>query len=400
MLVFAPLAAIAEYLGVGFRVIYILYSADYELYLGGNNLPEEEVLIHPTEALLAVCEQLGIPLTLFCDVACLWRYRTLGRDRFPDLAEGQLQDAVARGHDVQTHLHPHWLTARFTDGQYHFDPAHYLLGTLSQDPADCLLRIRQLLARARDMLTTLLRPHAPKYRCLAFRAGGYGLQPGEGMILQALLETGYRIDSSIIPGAVFRTNVQRVDFSSVPQAPNYGLSPSGGLSQPAVAGEGIFEIPIAAMRVGVADARWVNGRTAVWRAVDILLGKELRRPVRGHPCNALAPGPVAGRIRRAYWGARACLDVRFHRLELSTDARLMAACARAYLAPFEGRGGDVFFSLNSHPKGVTSGHLQALRRFHAHMVAHFGGQLQALTFQQAWQKIAPVRHGSKIVHLG
>jgi len=34
-------------------VTRILYSADYELYLGENFLPENEVLIEPTIALLA-----------------------------------------------------------------------------------------------------------------------------------------------------------------------------------------------------------------------------------------------------------------------------------------------------------------------------------------------------------
>ena len=38
----------------------ILYSADYELYLGENFLPENEVLIEPTIALLAACERIRI----------------------------------------------------------------------------------------------------------------------------------------------------------------------------------------------------------------------------------------------------------------------------------------------------------------------------------------------------
>ncbi|MBF0128091.1 MAG: hypothetical protein HQM02_12890, partial [Magnetococcales bacterium] len=89
-------------------MLYILYSADYELYLGSNLQPEEEVLIQPTGRLLATCDRLHIPLTLFADLACLWRYRELGSTRFPDSAEAQLQNAIQRRHDVQTHLHPHW----------------------------------------------------------------------------------------------------------------------------------------------------------------------------------------------------------------------------------------------------------------------------------------------------
>ena len=46
--------------------IYILYSADYELFLGGNYCDENEVLINPTNDLLDLCDRLKIPLTLFC----------------------------------------------------------------------------------------------------------------------------------------------------------------------------------------------------------------------------------------------------------------------------------------------------------------------------------------------
>ena len=37
-------------------MIYVLYSADHELYLGKNNCPEEEVLIDPTYELMDTCK--------------------------------------------------------------------------------------------------------------------------------------------------------------------------------------------------------------------------------------------------------------------------------------------------------------------------------------------------------
>ncbi|MBF0438271.1 MAG: hypothetical protein HQL93_04025, partial [Magnetococcales bacterium] len=117
-------------------MIYILYSADYELYLGGNSQSEEEVLIHPTQQLLATCDRINIPLTLFADIACLWRYRELGLEQFPEQAEAQLQDAARRHHDIQTHLHPHWAFTHLEENRFLFDPATYRLGTLSPDPAE------------------------------------------------------------------------------------------------------------------------------------------------------------------------------------------------------------------------------------------------------------------------
>ena len=72
-------------------------------------MSEEKVLIDTTEALLTVSEELGIPMNIFCDVACLWRYRKLGQQDFPNAVEKQLRQAIVRGHDVQAHIHPHWL---------------------------------------------------------------------------------------------------------------------------------------------------------------------------------------------------------------------------------------------------------------------------------------------------
>ena len=133
-------------------MLHLLYSGDYELFLGANHRPEEEVLLEPAEALLRTCEEAGIHMTLFCDTACLWRYREWRKNAFPDAVEHQLADAVNRGHDVQAHLHPHWLKAEVEDGTYRFDPEFYLLGTFFSDPAQALEGTTTMLTRAADML--------------------------------------------------------------------------------------------------------------------------------------------------------------------------------------------------------------------------------------------------------
>ena len=46
--------------------LYILYSADYELFLGGNYTDEHEVLIHPTSDLLDMCDRPEDPPYLIC----------------------------------------------------------------------------------------------------------------------------------------------------------------------------------------------------------------------------------------------------------------------------------------------------------------------------------------------
>jgi hypothetical protein len=109
--------------------INVLYSIDYEIFWTYND-DEVRVLIEPTERLLRQAEELGVRYTLFVDVLCLFRYRELGLHHFVDAVEDQLRDAVLRGHDVQTHLHPHWLTAERKDRIWSFDSRTFLLGNI------------------------------------------------------------------------------------------------------------------------------------------------------------------------------------------------------------------------------------------------------------------------------
>ncbi|MBF0163676.1 MAG: hypothetical protein HQM01_04055 [Magnetococcales bacterium] len=369
-------------------MIHLLYSADYELFLGGINRPEEAVLIEPTARLLEGCASLGVPLTLFADVACLWRYRTLGLDRFPDRAEAQLVEAVQGGHDVQSHLHPHWEATRIEAGRFRFDPESYLCGTCSPDPEARRQRTTAWLRRAASYLSELLTPHAPDYRCIAFRAGGYGLQPDESMLLAALQETGYRIDSSIIPGFSLNTPVQRVDFTRVPTEGNYWLSPPSGLNEPAPAGEGIFEIPIGACRFSRRHRWAVRLPEALRQAFGILINQDAPLS-RGQPCNEPASTtPAAGRFKRAWWRVNTLLANDFQRLELGTDPRPLLACFEGHLRASGYRNGQqepIFVALNIHPKGIHAGHLAALERFHHLLWRRHAGEIRAITFRQAWR---------------
>ncbi|MBF0110125.1 MAG: hypothetical protein HQL76_13225 [Magnetococcales bacterium] len=367
-------------------MIQILPSADYELYLGRNRLPEEEVLIQPTERLLGMYEDLGLRTTLFCDVACIWRYREWGREAFAARMERQMIEAVQRGHDVQAHLHPHWLTTEWSDEGYRFPPEHYLLGTLEDDWDRCLIRVENLARRAIDHLERLLRPVDPDYRCIAFRAGGYGLQPRDRMVLAALIQAGFAIDSSIIPGLILRSAPHQVDFSHTPQRANYWLGPRDGILKPAHDGEGLLEIPIPSIHLSPWKGWFLNIPEALRQGWSILAKKDPDTP-RGDPCGATgttAATTTASRWRRAYWRTRAMANTRFHRLEAGTSLRILKATFDGYLDRFA--DGEVLLSINCHPKGMTPRHYTVLRQFHQWTQRHPTREVSALTFQEAWKR--------------
>ena len=150
---------------------YILYSADYELFLGGNYCDETEVLIDPTNDLLDVCDTAKIPLTLFADIFSLLRYKEHNLTSFPDHAEKQLKDTIRRGHDVQSHVHPHWNYTSIQGKTYRVNTDFFLLGNLDTDKEILYSKIRYYLTTSMQYLQNLLHPVNNTYQCVAFHRG-------------------------------------------------------------------------------------------------------------------------------------------------------------------------------------------------------------------------------------
>lgn len=97
---------------------------------------------------------------------------------------------VQGGHDVQLHLHASYFSARHADGYWH---QHYPELDLAQLPYDTQV---SMLRRCKEFLDTELRPVKPDYRCIAFRASSWSMQPSRD-IVRALADTGFTIDTSV-----------------------------------------------------------------------------------------------------------------------------------------------------------------------------------------------------------
>lgn len=317
-------------------MIRILYSADYELYLGENFLPETEVVVEPTRALLAAAERVNVPFTLFVDVACLWRYRDDGNHEFADVVENQLKGALQRGHDVQACLHPHWLYAERVNGRWRAPLDTFLVGAL-EDP-------RPLLARARAHLEELLRPVDDDYRCIAFRAGNYGIQPHYERVFAALVETGYEVDSSVVPGLVRKDDVSKVDFRGW-RWPEKGRQIYD-----------IYEVPVATARFGPPDA------------VQRFWSRPPRAEPRGRPMQS-QPG-----ARQPSLFSRVFL---LSPLELGPSAYRLQKITRRYLRR---AGKDADFSFSSQPKAVGEAEVEALGEYHDWLDRNY--EVEALTFRK------------------
>jgi hypothetical protein len=370
--------------------IYILYSADYELFLGGNCCDEEDVLIKPTYDLLDICERHQIPLTLFADVFSILRYKEHGLFSFPTAAEQQLKDALQRGHDVQSHVHPHWKYTRIEGNRYSVNTDYFLLGNLDTDPEALYGKILDCLKSSRDYLHDLLRQTSTGYRCIAFRAGGYGLQPNSPVVIKALTDAGFMIDSSIVPGLVIRNAVNQIDFSRVPDLANYHLS--DGVSNPSHKDHGIFEIPIASCTFSL----WENFLAQISILSRYVSNKHnadspgSSGTEKGYPIqqNKKGQGGSEPGHSKYYQFIREFYYDRFYYLDCSTNEEKMILCTKKYLQQFDWVHNNVFFSFNMHPKEMTKDYFTALEKYHTALKTYYGGNIQAISYQQAAEIIS------------
>jgi hypothetical protein len=227
---------------------YLCLTFDYEVFLGRNSGGYDDVLFTPTDRLLEALDRLDVPSTFFADVCSVWAHERVGLSEYPRRFGAQLRDAVGAGHDAQLHVHPHWEYATLHDGVWSPTPGKMTLTDFIEDgerPLDDILR------DGVDYLLGLVRPSVPLYRCIAFRGPGLALQPREEEILASLMSAGITLDSTVAKGYQLKTDYLKIDYRDCPAAPNWKMSPKGGIRRDAP--EGIWQVPIVTFSPGPVD---------------------------------------------------------------------------------------------------------------------------------------------------
>ncbi|MDH3216299.1 MAG: hypothetical protein OEN01_08405 [Candidatus Krumholzibacteria bacterium] len=333
-------------------MLTICPTVDYEIYLGRNLLPIDEVLFEPTRKLLGVWAEYGVHATFFPDVCSVWRHRELGVDDYADTFETQIKQVCGSGHDVQLHLHPEWLTAERRKGDWIFKSGTYSLhdlGFSSNDPHNATSLIR----RGKTYLEEQLAPGNPKYRCIAFRAGGWIIQP-EGPVAKALLAEDVRCDATVIPGMTLARTDYVVDFRHVPDKPTWFIDPSKGLAHDSGRTGDLLEISIASYR----------GRFPAWQHII----NQLRLKRRAASSRELARGYPITRSK-VKSGLASRIVGKYHKiqvprvLDIADTHESMLTTVNSYLRHYDCRSNDFAVCMNGHSKDTYGYHLEELRRF-------------------------------------
>ena len=216
----------------------ILFTFDYELFLGENSGSVSECLLNPTTQIADLLGKYGYKAIFFVDTTYLLRLQEMAAEHPAAaadfaLVQAQLRRLWAQNHAICPHIHPHW-----ADATYHAHSNTWQLSELKKYRFHALTphERAQVFERSIAILKQILPQNQPN----AYRAGGWCIQPFADF-LPFFKAFGIKYEFSVLPQMRNLTNAQYYDFLEVPPKNSYNFEqdvcvedPSGSFTQYAI----------------------------------------------------------------------------------------------------------------------------------------------------------------------
>ena len=228
----------------------LILTLDYELWGDGSGNVFQQI-IEPTNKILNICDENKIKITIFFEAIEYLKLReewekgnSMGYDKNPITAiEDQLQKAALNGHDIQLHIHPQWVNAKYSNDKWEVDFSNWRLGDFRIDSD---YSIEDLLRDGKKTLEDFIKPVIFDFECIALRAGGYNIMPSKE-VFSAMQSLGLKADSSVFPGGYVNGYLSRFDYRNIPLGLDYWWANSNDITQMSDNEKEIMEIPIFAL---------------------------------------------------------------------------------------------------------------------------------------------------------
>jgi hypothetical protein len=341
--------------------IYLAISFDHELSLGGVHSSYAANLFDPTRAILNEATALGIPVTLFTDVLSCLKFEEWREIDYSEPYKDKIREAIDSGHDVQLHLHPHWIETVFRNKKF-IPSRKYSLDFFKDAPYPN--DIFGIVESGTSFINELCQQADSTYRCIAYRAGGLNLAPSTHKILRALWDNGIRIDSSIAKGYKFKSTVNTVDYTDMPDAANWHIPIQGDLNK--VATSGMFEVPLVSV-----PRNPVNNIPAL---IKRLTRPSLRPPETGVPLYDLDSN-IFDKLSRLFPFSRWMLSFDLYYMSSENLMNMLRKYVRAHKTQ------DVIIaSAISHPKAMGPSNIKLMSDFVQKAYLEYGDDIEFCRF--------------------
>ena len=197
----------------------LILTFDYELFLNESGTIENCIL-KPVNQLRSILKKGNIKAVFFIDVLFLIR---LEEEKLHDQyaqVKNNIQELIKDGHDIELHLHPHWIDAKYDvkKGIWNLkDNKNYRVHKVSKN-----LRIK-LFSDAYHLLDKIGKEVKWDFKITSFRAGGLCLQPFKDFE-PLFKQFDILIDSSVAPEMVTETETHYYNYNNAPQNGVYKFS--------------------------------------------------------------------------------------------------------------------------------------------------------------------------------
>ena len=246
----------------------IICTIDYELFFGEKEGSVNSCMIKPTELLADIVGTYDSNMTVFWDILHYWKLKKF-EAVFPQVKEdaGRIEEQIIKlanlGHDIQLHLHPHWLNTNYDGRKWQFNLEDYRLHCLTQsNNKENIKSIAGCVREGKELIEKIIQKSIYNSQVNTFRAGGYCIQPFD-QLSDVFRENGIFIDSSACFGIKLINGQHSYDFTGIPQKLKYRFNNDINIEDP----EGMFiEFPIGSIRVsGYKILYWAFLRRAKYK---------------------------------------------------------------------------------------------------------------------------------------
>jgi len=198
----------------------VLFTFDYELFLGNRSGTVENCLIHPTQKLMEVLKSYSAKGIFFIDTTYLIRLQKEAgpapKNDFYKISE-QIKCLIREGHYVFPHFHPHWIDAKYDskiNEWYLKDLKKYRFHNISSEERS------EIFEASVSILRDIIKDVSSDYKLNGYRAGGWSIQPFSDF-KPFFDKYDIKYDFSVLPGDKLFSEAQHYDFTTVPAKPIY-----------------------------------------------------------------------------------------------------------------------------------------------------------------------------------
>jgi len=173
----------------------MIFTFDYELYLGQDSGTIEKCIIEPTNEILNIFKKNNSKAIFFIDSTFLIVLKKDYNEGYKKVKDNILK-LLELGHDVGLHIHPHWIDSYFIENKKRWGFTSYKnfrIHNLSKK------QVSKIINNSYQELNSIVKEFSQNYDINSFRAGGWSIQPFE-YIKNDLKKIGIKYDFSVTPG--------------------------------------------------------------------------------------------------------------------------------------------------------------------------------------------------------